>query len=74
MKEKNSKKVKNISKNVVNKTDKELENEAIMEENFSIALLVLIIGLCFLVGVGLGYALYRLAINSSSIIIMRHLF
>ena len=73
MKEKKSKKESNITKNVVNKTDKELENEAIHEENISIAVLVLIIAICFLVGVGLGYVLYKLAINSSSLIIMRYL-
>ena len=74
----NEKKVKgkkiNINKNVVNKTDEELERDAIQEENFSILMIIIIIFLCFVVGVSLGYILYRIAINSSSAIILSCLF
>lgn len=59
----------NADKNILNKTDKELEKEALQEENISIAMIVLIIGLCFVVGISLGYILYRIAINSSSVLI-----
>ncbi len=60
----------NADKNILNKTDKELEKEALQEENISIAMIALIIGLCFVVGISLGYILYRIAINSSSILIV----
>ncbi len=60
----------NADKNILNKTDKELEKEALQEENISIAMIVLIIGLCFVVGISLGYILYRIAINSSSVLIV----
>lgn len=60
----------NADKNILNKTDKELEKEALQEENISIAMIALIIGLCFAVGISLGYILYRIAINSSSVLIV----
>lgn len=60
----------NTNKNVVNKTDKELEKEALQEESISIAMIILIVGLCFVVGISLGYILYRIAINSSSALII----
>ena len=60
----------NADKNILNKTDIELEKEALQEENISIAMIVLIIGLCFVVGISLGYILYRIAINSSSVLIV----
>ena len=60
----------NADKNILNKTDKELEKEALQEENISIAMIVLIILLCFVVGISLGYILYRIAINSSSVLIV----
>ena len=70
----NKKRVKgkkiNTNKNVVNKTDKELEKEALQEESISIAMIILIVGLCFVVGISLGYILYRIAINSSSALII----
>ena len=60
----------NADKNILNKTDIELEKEALQEDNISIAMIVLIIGLCFVVGISLGYILYRIAINSSSVLIV----
>lgn len=70
MSEKKSKKI-NINKNVVDKSDSELEKEAIEVENFSILMIIIIIGLCFVVGVSLGYLLYKIAINSSNAIIIK---
>lgn len=56
----------NLNKNVVDKSDSELEKEAIQEEHFSIAMVLLIVVVCCLVGVGLGYLLFKIAINSSN--------
>ena len=70
MNEKKNKKF-NINNNVVNKTDSELEREAIQEENISIFMIFLIIGICSLVGISLGYFLFKIAINSSNAMILR---
>ncbi len=48
------------------KLDKEIQNE----DNLSISLMVLILIGCFVIGIILGYMLYRLAIDSSAIIII----
>lgn len=48
------------------KSDKELEKEAVQEENMSILVIVIIIVLCFIVGISIGICLYRLAINNSN--------
>ena len=55
------------------KSDKELEKEAIVEENMSILVIVLIVLICFVVGISLGIGLYKLAINSSSAVIINKL-
>ncbi len=60
---------KKIRKKDLEKSDKEIEKEALEEDNFSILMLALIIGLCFFIGIGLGFALYKLAINSSVAVI-----
>lgn len=44
------------------KVDKELEQS----DNISIAAMIFIIVICFVVGIGLGYILYNLAISNSS--------
>lgn len=44
------------------KNDKRIENE----ENLSVAIMILILVICFAVGIFLGYLLYNLAINSSN--------
>ncbi len=59
------KKVRKINKNVVDKSDKQLEKEAEYVESVSIFMVLLIVGICSLVGIGLGYALFKIAINSS---------
>ena len=43
--------------------DKKIEND----DNFSIGLMIFILVLCVIVGIVLGYLLYRLAINSSAV-------
>lgn len=45
------------------KLDRELENE----DNFSITVMIVILVLCFVVGILLGYVLYRIAMNSSNV-------
>lgn len=47
------------------KTEKELEQEAIIEEEMSILSMILIVAFCVIVGVIVGYILYKVAINSS---------
>lgn len=58
-------KVKYSSFNDLEKNEKVLENEAIMEDNISVLGICLIVILCFIVGIVLGICLYRLAINNS---------
>ena len=51
------------------KLDKVIENE----DNFSIGLIVLILVICFAVGILVGYILYQLAIDSSNVLLIgRH--
>jgi len=45
--------------------DKEIEGE----DNLSIGLIVVILVVCFVVGIAVGYILYRLAIDSSNVLI-----
>jgi F0F1-type ATP synthase assembly protein I len=60
-----SKKIK--GHNVKRKSEKELEKEAIMEEKFSILGIILVLIICTVIGIVIGYFLYRLAINSSNV-------
>ena len=48
------------------KTEKELEQEAIIEEEMSFLSMILIVGFCVVVGVIVGYILYKVALNNSS--------
>ena len=51
--------------------DKEIENS----DNLSVGLMIVILVLCFVVGISLGYVLYRIAINSSNaMFIVKYLF
>lgn len=52
---------------IKNKSDKQLEREAIEEENISIMAVVIVVILCFIIGILLGWGLYKLAINNSNI-------
>lgn len=49
------------------KSDRELEKEAIEEENISIIAIIIIVVLCFVIGILLGWGLYKVAINNSNI-------
>ena len=70
-KDKNVKlKNKKIKKN--NSTIEEMEQsdiEAIQEENFSILFIFIILLLCFVAGISLGYCLYKIALSSAIIMI-----
>ena len=46
------------------------EKEALSDDSFSIGMIVLILVLCLFFGVSVGYILYRLAINSSALILI----
>ncbi len=50
------------------KVDK-IEKEAIQDENISILFIIVILVLCFIAGISLGYCLYKLALNSAIIMI-----
>ena len=54
-------------KNGINKSDKQMEKEAVQDENMSIILIIVILLLCFVVGISLGFGLYKIAINSSNV-------
>lgn len=66
----------NIKRSKVRRrTDKELEREAVQEENISILAIVLIVILFCIIGVCIGMVLYKVAINSSNaMIVNRFLF
>lgn len=48
------------------KLDRELENE----DNLSITVMIAILVFCFIIGISLGYILYRIAMNSSNMMII----
>lgn len=50
-----------------------LDKEAEQEESISIFVIVLILAVCFIVGIALGYLLYKIAIDSSAVVIVRSL-
>lgn len=66
-------KIKNVVKNkddVIASKDEYMDQEyknIESEDNFSLGLMIFILVLCVIVGVVLGYFLYRLAINSSAV-------
>ena len=53
----------------VESTDK-LNKKIEAEDSLSIGVMVLILVLCLVVGIVLGYLLYRLAINSSAVVLI----
>lgn len=53
--------VKDLNQDEV-RLDREIENE----DNLSITIMILILVLCFVVGIFLGYMLYRLAMNGGN--------
>lgn len=50
-----------------------LDKEAEQEESISIFVIVLILAICFIVGISLGYLLYKIAIDSSAVVMVRNL-
>lgn len=62
--------VSNKNKNRVRRrTDKELEHDALVEDNVSIFLMGLVVILCLIVGVGVGVYLYDMALNNSAVVL-----
>ena len=59
-----------MSKNVRkrNKSEKVLENEALKEEGISILVILVLAFIFIIIGVVLGYYLYKLALSSSGVI------
>ena len=55
------------------KNDKELEQEALREEEISIFVTIGLIIFFIFIGIVLGYLLYKLALNSSAVIIISNL-
>lgn len=48
------------------KEERKMDNQIEVENNISVAFMMFILVLCFIVGISLGYILYRIAINNSS--------
>lgn len=61
---------KKIKKKVIDEEEKVTDNSLETEETMSIAVILLILLLCFIVGVVLGYLLYHIAINSSNALLI----
>lgn len=62
-----------MSKKVKKKNAEELDRDALMEEDISVFAIVGLAMLFIFVGIILGYILYKLALNSSAIIIINNL-
>lgn len=55
------------------KEEKELDKAIETEDNLSITIMLVILVICFAIGIALGYVLYSIAINSSNVMmIMRY--
>lgn len=67
-------KPKKIKMSFTNKEEKQIDHQMETEENISIVVMLLILVVCFILGITLGYMLYRIAINNSSMFIVRGLF
>lgn len=74
-KEKIKIKGKKIKEKVIDEREKVTDNELENEETMSIAVVLVILFVCFLIGILLGYLLYHIAINSSNaLLIIQNLF
>ncbi len=51
--------------------EEQLDKEINVMDNLSVGFMILILIGCLILGVGLGYVLYRLAMNSSALIFVR---
>lgn len=58
-----------VKKKVRRRTDKEMEHDALVEENVSIFMVGLVVILCLIVGIGVGVYLYDMALNNSAVIL-----
>lgn len=58
-------KLKKISMSLTKKEENELDNYIEKSDNISIVVIVAILIVCFIVGISLGYILYRIAINGA---------
>lgn len=56
-----------IRKLGVSREEKKLDREIEGQDNLSIMVMIIILVLCFIVGIMLGYMLYRIAMNSSNV-------
>lgn len=65
----NSKKVKSrkIRMSFTTKEEQQMDRQMEKEDNLSVVVMIIILVLCFVVGISLGYVLYRIAINSSNV-------
>ena len=52
----------------VKKKEREIDHEALMEEEFSIVAIIFFVFLFVFIGINLGYILYKLSLNSSGVI------
>lgn len=50
----------------INREEQKLDQEIEKEDNLSITVMIIILVLCFIIGISLGYILYRIAMNSSN--------
>ena len=50
------------------KSDKQMEYEAMIEENVSIFVMGIIVLLCLVVGIGIGVYLYDMALSNSAVV------
>lgn len=54
---------KKIKMSLSKSEEQKLDKEARMDDNFSIVMIIIILVLCFIVGITLGFLLYQLAIT-----------
>lgn len=71
-----NKKIKSrkIKMSFIDKEEEKMDKQIELEDNFSMAAMIGILVVCFIVGISLGYILYRIAINSSNAMMLIHYF
>lgn len=65
---------KKIKMSFTSKEEQQIDYQMETDDNVSIALIMIILVFCFIIGISLGYMLYRIAINSSVMFIVRNFF
>ena len=58
-----------VKKKVRRRTDKQMEHDALVEENVSIFMVGLVVILCLVVGISIGVYLYDMALNNSAVVL-----